>query len=475
VTLRSDLLRAIDTHYGRLREEAGHAEAGVTEDTTVRKPRREIRLPLPGKSPVAIVDEILAAAVRHGATDVHIQPEETELLVRFRLDGILRTVAHLSGDVMSGTVSRVKILAGMDIAEHRVPQDGRHSFTVDDVQLDLRTSALPSQHGEKIVIRLLHRDMTLLDLDKLHMPPGIRDPFADVIRSPLGFYLVTGPTGSGKTTTLYATLASLDREELNIITLEDPVEYSLPGTTQVQIREESGLTFASGLRSVLRQDPDVVLVGEIRDLETLEIACRAALTGHKVLSTIHTNDACQSITRLLDMGAPPYLITATLRGVLAQRLVRVICEGCRETYAPTDTEIALLGYPKITELTRGAGCARCGGTGYKGRQAIFEYLAIEDTYHRLILDRASSTAIRHAAQRNGMLLMSDFAKKAVLDGRTTVAEIQRVIFSSENKDQLCPNCERVVAIDFAVCPFCQKPVETYWNICRNCKKIIAKK
>jgi type II secretory ATPase GspE/PulE/Tfp pilus assembly ATPase PilB-like protein/RNA polymerase subunit RPABC4/transcription elongation factor Spt4 len=300
-----------------------------------------------------------------------------------------------------------------------------------------------------------------------------------MLTSPLGFYLVTGPTGSGKTTTLYATLSALDRESLNIITLEDPVEYTLPGIIQVPINEEAGVSFASGLRSILRQDPDVVLVGEIRDLETVEIACRAALTGHKVLSTIHTNDACQAVTRLLDMGTAPSLITATLRGVMAQRLVRKICEGCKEPYEPNETERAVLGYPKEAEIYRGAGCEKCAGTGYSGRMAVFEYFKLEESLHRLILDRASPYAIRNAAQKNGMILMSEFAKKAVIEGKTTVSEIQRVIFSAEGKEQLCENCQRVVAIDFSVCPFCQHvlkescqgcgaPLDPSWEACPKC-------
>ena len=294
-----------------------------------------------------------------------------------------------------------------------------------------------------------------------------------------GISVLVGPTGSGKSTTLYATLNAIDREVVNVVTLEDPIEYQLPQITQVQINEDAGMTFASGLRSILRQDPDVILVGEVRDRETVEIACRAALTGHKVFSTIHANDTCQVVTRLIDMGTAPYLITATLKGVLSQRLVRTLCERCKVTYQATETELAILGYPKIEKLHRGKGCVHCSETGYRGRMALYEYLRIEDNLHRLIIDRASPYTIRHAAQRNGMVLMADFAKRAVLEGITTVAEIQRAVLADEAKEQLCHNCQRVVNLDFAVCPFCQhilkekchscgSPVEAGWEACPNC-------
>ena len=489
VALRVDLLEAIRNAYDRYDEEAD--EAAASPEATAGKPvgvpadgmAARLVLDLTARDAPTVIRTIFEAATRCGATDIHFNPEKDALAVRFRIDGILHAAGRLPREMVASCIARIKVMSRLDIAEHRIPQDGRQSIEVDGATLDLRVSTLPSQFGENVVIRLLRKDANLLDLDRLHMPAAIRDAHADMVTNPLGFFLVTGPTGSGKTTTLYATLNALDRASTNIVTLEDPIEYTLPGITQVQIQEDAGLSFGSGLRSILRQDPDVVLVGEIRDLETVEIACRAALTGHKVLSTIHTNDACQAITRLLDMGTAPHLITATLRGVLAQRLVRVICGDCREEYEPNETELALLGYPKDAHVHRGRGCPACAGTGYRGRHAIFEYFKVEDNIHRLILDRASPYAIRHAAERNGMIPMADFAKRAVLEGVTTVAEIQRVVLSSENREQLCGGCGRVVGIDFSVCPFCQHvlkescagcgtAIDPSWDACPTCGRTV---
>ncbi|MFN8178778.1 MAG: ATPase, T2SS/T4P/T4SS family [bacterium] len=523
VALRIDLLDVIRSTYDRFAEEAAAAAPVNTVPARSAQPR-SVALPpspprsvtpgpsappgsfappdasaaptiVPEKAKVSIdlstreapviVQRLFEAAARNDATDIHIHPDKEGLDVRLRIDGILHSVAKLPKELVAPVIARIKVLSRLDIAEHRIPQDGRQSVEIDGGLIDLRVSTLPSQFGENVVLRLLRKDMSLLNLDRLQMPAAIREAHQDAVASPVGFFLVTGPTGSGKTTTLYATLASLDRVATNIVTLEDPIEYSFPGITQVQIQEDAGLSFASGLRSILRQDPDVVLVGEIRDLETVEIACRAALTGHKVLSTIHTNDACQAITRLMDMGTPAHLITATLRGVLAQRLVRVICKECKEAYEPNETERAILGYPKEAHVHRGRGCPSCAHTGYKGRLAIFEYFKVEESMHRLILDHASPFAIRHAAQRNGMILMADFAKRAVLDGTTTVAEIQRVVLSSERREQLCDGCGRVVGIDFAVCPFCQHvlkescagcgtAIDPSWEACPTCGRTVER-
>jgi len=489
VGLRHELKRLIDEHYTRYQRELAPGSSKVTKaaetDMVTNSAARTssvIRmLDLKGKQPVAVVEAVVDAAARWEASDIHIQPGENDLVIRFRMDGILHTVARLPKESISGVTSRIKVLGEMDVADRRLPQDGRHTLQRGPDIFDLRISCLPAQFGEKIVIRLLSKNVKLLSLENLMMPAAVRRFYQEIIDHPQGFYLVTGPTGSGKTTTLYATLNEVDRESVNVITLEDPIEYSLEKLTQVEIHEEIGLTFAAGLRSILRQDPDVILVGEMRDLETVAIACRAALTGHKVLSTLHTNDTAQAITRLLDMGTPPYLITATLRGVLAQRLVRRNCTECAQTFPISETEWAVLGYPKIKELQRGVGCEHCSYSGYHGRIAIFEYLRIESDMHRLILDRASPYTLRHFAQRKGMLLMADFAKRAVLEGKTTVSEIQRAVLTEENKEQLCSNCQRVVNLDFTICPFCQhvlkekcggcgNPVEASWEACPICGK-----
>lgn len=485
--------QAIDEHYPRLRVVGASPPEPATTPPSAPDvgdaPRRRQLEVSPGfegaerwaetKEPVRLVTAILEQAARSGATDVHLQPQEDGLWCRLRLDGVLQNVVRLPRSAAPAVVSRLKIMSEMDIAEHRLPQDGRCHLEAGGKQLDLRVSVMPSQWGEKIVARVLQRDQRLLDFDELEMPPAVREGFAEVLHNPQGFYLVTGPTGSGKTTTLYATLGSLEGGALNISTLEDPIEYSLPGISQMQVNEEIGFGFSEGLRALLRQDPDVILVGEIRDVRTVDVACRAALTGHKVLSTIHTNDACQAITRLLEMGAEPYLISATLKGVLGQRLIRQICPDCAEEYPMTETERVLLGYPDPKPLRRGRGCPSCSGTGYRGRRGIYEYFHVDDQIHGLIQSGASPHAIRYAAKKAGMLSMADFARHAVLEGVTTVAEIQRVVLSDEPREQLCTNCQHVVDLDFTVCPFCHerlkqecpscsRAVESSWEACAHC-------
>jgi type IV pilus assembly protein PilB len=505
VALSHELREAIDRHYANrqqaldaLREidEAAAADsksqATPMSSTPARKqsaPRADT-LELSPSAPkklhgadstnaIELLQQLLDVAVQRDATDLHLQPQKDGLWCRLRVDGVLQNVASFPLESAAALTSRLKIIGGMDIAEHRRPQDGRCHLDAAGRALDLRISVMPSQWGEKVVARLLRRDLELLDLEQLRLPPAVRADYQSVLDTPQGFYLVTGPTGSGKTTTLYSTLSALDSNQLNISTLEDPIEYSLPGISQMQIQEEIGFDFSSGLRALLRQDPDVLLVGEIRDVETLEVACRAALTGHKVLSTLHTNDACQAITRLLEMGAEPFLISATLRGVLGQRLVRTICEDCREEYEMEEVERVLLGYPQQTTLQRGRGCARCGHTGYHGRQGIYEYFKVDESIHALIQNGASPHTIRYAARKSGMLTMAEFGRHAVLEGKTTLAEIQRVILADEAKEQLCHSCQRVVDLDFSVCPHCHaklkdecpachRPVESGWEACAHC-------
>ena len=514
VALPGDLREVIDAHYAKVTEliaqsesartDAGRARtqapgvqpapAGITSPAADEfeppqgahaSPQHlagrfdiEERLKRHGANAIDIVEEILGAAYSMDATDAHIEPGQGVLGIRFRIDGILHHVASLPDTLTPAVTSRLKVMSQMDIAERRMPQDGRFSIQRDAILVDLRVSSLPSQFGEKIVVRLLKKDVTLLDLTKLQMPAEIRALHRDMIENPQGFFLVTGPTGSGKTTTLYATLAALDRESQNIVAIEDPIEYSMKGITQVQINEPAGLTFERALQSILRQDPDVVLIGEIRSNDTVEIACRAALTGHKVFSTLHTNDATQAVARLVDMGCVPYLITATLRGVLAQRLVRTICAPCKEAYVPSPTELALLG-TEVPELYRGRGCTECGFTGYRGRLAVFEYFRLEERYHRMVLERASASALRSAARRDGMVTLGEYGKRAVLEGITTVAEVERCLLSEEAHERVCSGCKQLVSIEYANCPYCKtvlrescptctRPVEANWEVCAHC-------
>lgn len=482
VALPSALERSILEFYDRLTDEVRSAEkpsSARVKPQAKGSPRIESLVNCEKKSAPATVDHLIDVAARKGVSDIHIQPQEKECLVRFRLDGILHTVATLPTKLERAVVARVKILSELDITERRLTQDGRASCRVGAEHVDLRTSVLPSQFGEKVVIRLLARDANLVRLDNVQLPPTLRAEIDEWVVNPQGLYLVTGPTGSGKTTTLYAVLNSIDCERLNVITLEDPIEYSFPSMTQVQVRSNIGMTFASGLRSALRQDPDVILVGELRDLETAETACRAALTGHKVFSTLHTNDTVQAVTRLTSMGTPTYLVAATLRGVLAQRLVRVICEDCKEPYEPNKAELALLRHVEVEQLFRGAGCDRCAGSGYRGRTGVFELFKIDDNIHRLICDRVAPDLIKQMAVRNGMIRMAEFCNQLVMVGKTTVAEMQRVVLTDETAEQLCGNCQKVVSTEYSVCPFCQHALrekcpecgielDVGWEACPSC-------
>jgi type IV pilus assembly protein PilB len=494
VALRHELRRAVESCYGRL--DGGPSwrpRSAVTAAPAPSRPAAPVRenaarvsdLPADLGEPLHAVNSLLRAAVQQGATDVHFEPAEDGLGVRFRVDGILRRVADLPKSAAGPVTSRLKVLGRMDIAERRVPQDGRASMTLADCAVDLRISSLPAQFGEKIVLRLLRKDTNLLDVANLHMPADVRHLHAEMIEAPMGLFLVTGPTGSGKTTTLYATLNAIDRVTLNVVTLEDPIEYTLPGITQVQIHEAAGMSFAAGLHSILRQDPDVILVGEIRDVATAEIACRSALTGHKVLSTLHTNDSCQAVTRLLEMGVSPHLVTATLRGVAAQRLLRKICDACRTLRPATEVDRHVLHRAELREVAHGAGCPTCAGSGYRGRQAIYEYFRLKDTHHRLVLDRASPLVLRLAAVRDGMSTMLEHGRMAALEGLTTPAEIQRVLLADDAGGPPCPGCGRPVGEDYTHCPFCQRvlqetcascshPVQAEWQACPRCGEALAR-
>lgn len=378
---------------------------------------------------VKLVNTLIASAVEERASDIHIEPDEDAVRVRIRVDGLLREAVTLPKPLQSAVISRVKILSDLDIADSRVPKDGRFRFTVEDREVDLRVSTFPTIHGENVVLRLLDKSVGLMRLEDLGFSEEMLAEYRRAIARPHGLLLVTGPTGSGKTTTLYATLAILNTPDKNIITIENPVEYHLAQVRQSQVNPKAGLTFASGLRSILRQDPDIIMVGEIRDLETAQTAVQAALTGHLVLTTLHTNDAVGAITRLVDMGVEPFLIASSVVGVLAQRLVRTICPRCKQPYAASPQLRALLGiHEGKGGLTfyRGKGCQYCRDSGYRGRVGIFEFLTISDRLRELVLPKAAATELKRAALGEGMRdLRIDGILKATR-GLTSIEEVLRV-------------------------------------------------
>jgi general secretion pathway protein E len=374
---------------------------------------------------IRLINGIIAEAVRQGVSDIHIEPYESGLVVRMRIDGLLRETLRMPPHVAPVIVSRIKVMARLDIAERRVPQDGRISLTLAGKLLDVRVSTLPSRVGERVVLRILDKENAGIDMDGLGMAPELNALLREAFNEPNGIILVTGPTGSGKTTTLYAGLRLLNDGSQNILTVEDPVEYAVDGIGQTQVNPKVGLTFAAGLRAILRQDPDVVMVGEIRDRETAEIAVQASLTGHLVLSTVHTNDAVGAITRMRDMKIEPFLLASTLRAIVAQRLVRRLCPECRKPEAATASVAALLGVEAGTIIYEPGGCDSCGGSGFKGRVGVFEAIRIDETIRRLINDGGDEVAIaRHAYAREPNL--SAAARQLVREGLTTPEEAVRI-------------------------------------------------
>jgi type IV pilus assembly protein PilB len=381
---------------------------------------------------VKLVNQIVGQAVEQGASDIHLSPDGRELRVRFRVDGVLHDVTSVPRRMAGGAVSRVKIMAELDIAERRLPQDGRVGLVVDGRHVDLRVVTLPSVHGEAVVMRVLDKDSVIMKLDMLGMAEVERDRFERACHQTYGAVLVTGPTGSGKSTTLYAALQTINTPEKNIITVEDPVEYQLDGITQLQVSLKAGLTFSAGLRSMVRADPDVIMVGEIRDRETAQIAVESALTGHLVLSTLHTNDAPSAITRLIEMGIEPFLVASALDCVVAQRLARMLCANCkRRTIVPADV-LRENGYKALVDLEayEPVGCRRCGGSGYRGRLGLYEVMSISPEIQAMTLERAAAEAIRDVAVQQGMRRLRDDGLEKVKQGRTSIAEIARVIGSS---------------------------------------------
>ena len=434
---RHEVLRAVNAAYER---QTGQAQRAI-EELDLSEVLREAEgaaasgedlLDVAGRAPVIrLVNLILFEAVKRGASDVHIQPYEERLVVRLRLDGVLHDVFEPPKALQPEIISRIKVLGGMNIAEQRLPQDGRATVEVGDRVIDLRIATLPTDMGERVVIRLLDKSARLYTLDDLGMDAGVLRQFRRLIHMDHGIVLVTGPTGSGKTTTLYAALQEINAKQLNIITLEDPIEYRLAGISQTQINEKKGLTFARGLRHILRQDPDIIMVGEIRDGETARMAIQSALTGHLVFATLHTNDASGALARMLDLGAEPYLVASSLLGVLAQRLVRKICPACRTAYAPTEAdflrwELEEHRRDRPAQLFRGAGCPACLQTGYRERVGIFEFLTVTEPMRELILKRSKASSLKAEAAAGGMTTLRDGGLAKALAGATTMDEVVRV-------------------------------------------------
>ncbi|WLV24121.1 ATPase, T2SS/T4P/T4SS family [Aciduricibacillus chroicocephali] len=408
-----DLQESLDEVMNELRPEDNLEDAGIADEDS----------PI-----VRLVNQIIGNAVTQRASDVHFDPQDTELKIRYRVDGVLHDERTLPKHMQNIIIARIKIMGNLNITENRIPQDGRIKMTVNYKPIDIRLSTLPSVYGEKVVMRILDLSNALDQLERVGFSNSNMEKFKEMIDKPNGIVLITGPTGSGKSSTLYAALNRLNSEEVNIITIEDPVEYQLKGINQVQVNEAVGMTFASGLRSILRQDPDIVMIGEIRDAETAQIAVRASLTGHLALSTLHTNSAVAALTRLIDMGIEPFLIASSLSGVVAQRLVRRVCRDCAETFEPTDREKEIFASHGLAPqpVKRGIGCASCNSTGYRGRVALHEVLILDDRIREMIMQSESSNVIKSYVMQQGMAFLLDDGLMKVLEGLTTTEEVLRV-------------------------------------------------
>jgi type IV pilus assembly protein PilB len=431
---------AIRKYYG-VKEDVSTIVVTVSPGGSVETPFQEAVEPAPeevntlvkeaAQAPVVtLVNSMIAQAVEAGASDIHLEPEEKTLYVRFRIDGILQDNNQVSKDLEPAVLSRIKIMAEMDIAEKRLPQDGRIKLNVMDHEVDLRVSTLPTIYGENIVIRILDKSQALFRLEDLGFNPLVLATFKDILHRPYGIILVTGPTGSGKTTTLYGALNLINDVTKNILTMEDPIEYVIPRVRQTQVNVKAGLTFATGLRATLRHDPDIIMIGEIRDRETAEIAIQAALTGHLVFSTLHTNDAASAVTRLIDMGVEPFLVASSLLGIMAQRLARRLCMKCRKPYQPIDEELLTLGFKSSrvpeAEFYKEAGCPACRQTGYKGRIGMYELLIPTESFKELVLKKSPPHQIRDYAVSKGMITLRDDGLDKFRQGVISASEIVRI-------------------------------------------------
>jgi type IV pilus assembly protein PilB len=423
-----------------------------------------------GRPIVRLTNWLLHRAIEERSSDIHIEPQDRDLVVRFRIDGLLQEFRSLPKWTQSAIVSRIKVLSNLDIAEKRQPQDGRLMVEIGGRRVDMRVSTLPVTNGEKVVMRVVDQARTRVALEDLGF---LRDDLERIKRylgRPQGIVLVTGPTGSGKSTLLYSALRHLQHETKNIVTVEDPVEYQLTGINQVQVDEKGKKTFPAALRAILRQDPDIIMIGEIRDRETAQIAFRAAVTGHLVLSTLHTNDAAGAVTRLVDLGLEPFMVASSLVGVVAMRLVRTLCPRCREPYEADAATLNRLVTGKIeghVTLHRGRGCSQCRETGYQGRTGIFEMFEVDETLRNLILHNSPDTVIRQAAIEAGMRSMGEDGLQKVMTGLTTLEEVARVVYLAEQPGRLCPGCRTYLTRDFEYCPSCGEFVGEH---CESCRK-----
>ncbi|MBL7170463.1 MAG: Flp pilus assembly complex ATPase component TadA [Candidatus Omnitrophica bacterium] len=439
---RDEIIKVIDRFYGSkgLLEEMVKGMSKEAEELEIIKEKKEEAVTeeeLAGadKAPIiGLVDTMITQAIKERASDIHIEPDEEKLRIRYRVDGILRETMVSPKRLQASITSRIKIMASMDIATKRTPQDGRFKIRLGKKDIDVRVSCMPTVYGEKVVMRLLDQTSILINMEELGFNKECLHQFEELIKRTYGIILVTGPTGSGKTTTLYVALHTINSPDKNIITIEEPVEYNLEGVNQIPVNVKAGVTFAKGLRSILRQDPDVIMVGEMRDLETAEIAVRAALTGHLVFSTLHTNDASSSIVRMVDMGVPSYLVSSSVGAVLAQRLVRTICLKCKEPFQPSQDmleEARLEGNPRDYTFYRGKGCENCGKTGYQGRIGLFELMVVDKKLRSLIHTGKSIDTIKEAAQKAGMRILWEDGIEKVLKGITTLEEVKRAAFMEE--------------------------------------------
>ncbi|MEJ2032103.1 MAG: type II secretion system ATPase GspE [Deltaproteobacteria bacterium] len=429
-----EILRAINQAYesrvGETDEIMADFSSGGTEELQDSFEPADL-LDTSDEAPIIrFVNSMVTQAYRERASDIHIEPFENELVIRYRIDGILYEVFKPPAKAQASIISRIKVMSNLDIAEKRLPQDGRFRVRIAGKDMDVRVSTLPTSFGERVVMRLLDRGVSVLTLEDIGMEADLLRQINRMIHKSHGIFLVTGPTGSGKTTTLYAALSRLNTPEKNIITVEDPIEYQLAGVGQIQVNPKINLTFANGLRSILRQDPDIIMVGEIRDRETAEIAVQAALTGHLVFSTLHTNDAAGALTRLVEMGIEPFLAASSVVGIMAQRLVRTICPRCRESYRPTPEMLKEMGLGEALAsdqvVYRGQGCEHCMQIGYRGRTGIYELLAVDDAIRELVLRKSDSPAIKSAAMNNGMIPLREAGLAQAMNGRTSLEEIMRV-------------------------------------------------